>query len=127
MAQARFVQSGAPVPGAPSLLAATMMTLVHPSGFRAGARLQVLGSRPLPHGARSAAYALLDLSVGYRVGPLQLDLQVDNVTNAQWKEGEYHYASYWPQYDDSRSTIPTLHYIAGPPLTVRAATTLFFL
>lgn len=127
VAQARFVQSGAPVPGAPSLLSATMLTLAHPSGFRAGARFQVLGSRPLPHGARSAAYALLDLSVGYRRGPLELAAQVDNATNARWKEGEYHYASYWPQNDDARSTIPALHFIAGPPLTVRLATTLYFL
>lgn len=122
---ARFVQSGGPVPGAPPLLSATMLTLVHPKGYRAGARLQVVGSRALPHGARSATYALLDLSVGYRTGPLQVDLQIDNVSNAQWKEGEYHYASWWNK-DEPRSTIPSLHFIAGPPLTVRAATTLWF-
>lgn len=122
---ARFVQSGAAVPGAPPLLSATTLTLVHPRGYRAGARLQVVGSRALPHGARSATYALLDLSVGYRTGPLQVDVQVDNATNAQWKEGEYHYASWWDKADP-RSTIPSLHFIAGPPLTVRAATTLWF-
>lgn len=88
-------------------------------------RLQVVGSRALPYGARSATYALLDLSVGYRTGPLQLDIQIDNATNAQWKEGEYHYASWWDK-DDSRSTLPSLKFIAGPPLTVRAATTLWF-
>ena len=123
--QARFVQSGAPVPGAPPLLSSTMMTLVHPKGYRAAARLQVVGSRALPHGARSATYALLDLSVGYRTGPLQVDVQIDNATNARWKEGEYHFASWWDK-DDPRSTIPSLHFIAGPPLTVRAATTLWF-
>ena len=123
--QARFVESGKPVPGAPPLLSATMLTLVHPRGYRAGARLQVVGSRALPHGARSATYALLDLSVGYRTGPLQVDVQVDNATNARWKEGEYHYASWWDK-DDPRSTIPSLHFIAGPPLTIRAATTLWF-
>jgi iron complex outermembrane receptor protein len=102
-----------------------MLTLVHPKGYRAAARLQVVGSRALPHGARSATYALLDLSVGYRAGPLQVDLQIDNATNAQWKEGEYHYASWWSR-GDPRSTIPSLHFIAGPPLAVRAATTLWF-
>jgi iron complex outermembrane receptor protein len=125
LVHARFVQSGAPIPMAPPLLSATTMTLVHPKGYRAGARLQVVGSRALPHGARSATYALLDLSVGYRTGPLQLDLQIDNATNARWKEGEYHYASWWHK-DDPRSTLPSLHFIAGPPLTVRAATTLWF-
>lgn len=126
LARARFVGSGAPVPGAPPLLTATSLTLVHPGGVRAGARLQVVGSRPLPHGARSATYALLDLSVGYRRGPLQLDLQVDNATNARWKEGEYHFASWWDR-GQPRSSLPALHYIAGPPLAVRLATTLYFM
>ena len=126
LVHARFVDSGAPVPGAPPLLGATTVTLVHPGGFRAGARLQVVGARPLPHGARAAAYALLDLSIGYRRGPLQLDLQLDNATNARWKEGEYHYASHWNRADP-RSTVPALHFIAGPPLAVRLATTLHFM
>jgi len=126
LAQARFVVSGAPVPGAPPLLSASSVTLSHPNGLRAGVRLQVVGARPLPHGARSATYALLDVGVGYRKGPLQLDLQVDNVTNAQWKEGEYHYASWWNR-DDARSTLPSLHLIAGPPLAIRLATTIYFM
>jgi outer membrane receptor protein involved in Fe transport len=122
---ARFVQSGAPVPGAPPLLSATMLTLVHPNGYRAGARLQVVGSRALPHGARSATYALLDLSVGYRTGPLQVDVQVDNATNAQWKEGEYHYASWWDKAIHAARS-PRSTSSPGPPLAVRAATTLWF-
>ncbi|MBL9101587.1 MAG: TonB-dependent receptor [Myxococcales bacterium] len=125
LAHGRFVASGAPIPGAPPLLSATTLTLIHPRGYRAGARLQVVGSRALPYGARSATYALLDLSVGYRTGPLQLDIQIDNATNAQWKEGEYHYASWWDK-DEPRSTLPSLKFIAGPPLTVRTATTLWF-
>jgi len=126
LVHARFVESGAAVPGAPPLLSATTLTLVHPSGLRAGARLQVVGARPLPHGARAATYALLDLSVGYRRGPLELGVQVDNATNTRWKEGEYHYASHW-NANDPRSTLPRLHFIAGPPLAVRLATTLYFM
>lgn len=125
LVHARFVGSGAPIPGAPPLLSASTLTLVHPKGYRAGTRLQVVGSRALPHGARSAAYALLDLSVGYRTGPLQVDVQIDNATDAQWKEGEYHYASWWDR-GEQRSTLPSLHFIAGAPLTVRAGTTLWF-
>lgn len=126
LVHARFVGSGAAVPGAPPLLSSTSLTLIHPGGFRAGARLQVVGARPLPHGARAATYALLDLSVGYRHGPLQLDLQIDNATNARWKEGEYHFASHW-YASDPRSTLPSLHFIAGPPLAVRLATTLYLM
>ncbi len=124
LVRARFVDSGAPVPNAPPVLWNTSGYLFHRSGVRAGARLVVLGPRPLPQGARASGYALLDLSAGYRVGRLQLDLQVDNVLNRRWKEGEYNYAS-WFNRDDPRSAIPTLHFAAGPPLTVRLGATLW--
>lgn len=124
LVQARFVDSGAPVPLAPPFLSATGLTFVHPTGVRAGARLLVVGSRALPHGARTATYALLDLSLGYRLGPLQLDLQIDNLTNAGWKEGEYHFASAWDP-DAQASPIPALHFLAGPPLTARIGATLW--
>lgn len=124
LVHARFVDSGAPVPLAPPFMSATALTLLHPSGLRAGARLLVVGSRPLPHGARSSSYALLDLNLGYQIGRLQLDLQIDNLTNAGWKEGEYHFASWWDP-DAPRSTIPALHFLAGPPLTARIGATLW--
>lgn len=124
LVHARFVESGAPVPQAPPVMSSTQLSLVHPSGFRAGARVFVLGARPLPHGARAAGYALLDLSVGYRLGPVQLDLQVDNVTNAKWHEGEYHFASWWDP-STPRSSLPAIHFIPGPPLTARIGLTLW--
>ena len=124
LVHARFVESGASVPGAPPVLWTTSGYLFHRAGVRAGARLVVLGPRPLPQGARASGYALLDLSAGYRVGRLQLDLQVDNVLNRRWKEGEYNYAS-WFNRDDPRSAIPALHFAAGPPLTVRLGATLW--
>lgn len=124
LVHARFVASGAPVPQAPPVMASTQLSLVHPSGFRAGARVFVLGPRPLPHGATAAGYALLDVSLGYRLGPAQFDLQIDNVTNTRWHEGEYHFASWWDT-QTPRSAVPALHVIAGPPLTARLGLTLW--
>lgn len=120
---ARFVESGAPVPQAPPVMSATQVSIVHPAGLRAGARVLVLGPRPLPHGATAAGYALLDLSLGYRYGPAQLDLQLDNVTNTRFREGEYHFASWWDKATP-RSSLPVLHVIPGPPLTARIGLTL---
>lgn len=124
LVHARFVESGSPVPQAPPVMSSTQLSVVHPSGFRAGARVFVLGARPLPHGATAAGYALLDLSLGYRLGPAQLDVQIDNVTNARWHEGEYHFASWWDR-TAPRSALPALHVIPGPPLTARIGLTLW--
>ena len=88
------------------------------------ARASARARASLPQGARASGYALLDLSAGYRVGRLQLDLQVDNVLNGRWKEGESNYASRFNR-DDPRSAIPALHFAAGPPLTVRLGATLW--
>src|SRR5690606_24127980 len=60
----------------------------HPRASLGRARRRPLPRRRQPrpaHGARTSSYALLDLSLGYRLGPLQLDLQIDNLTNAGGK------------------------------------------
>ncbi|MCA9690254.1 MAG: TonB-dependent receptor [Myxococcales bacterium] len=121
----RFPETGDPIPGAPPVLWTTMVTVFHRSGFRAAARLLVVGPRPLPHGATAHAYALTDLSLGYRVGRLQLDARIDNLFNSRWREGEYNYAS-WLDREQPRSAIPALHQIAGTPFAARLGATLWF-
>ncbi len=125
LARGRFESSGAPIPGAPPLLVGANATMAHPKGLCAGVRWFVLGARPLSHGAVAAPTTVLDLNVGYRYRWAQLDLSVDNVFNQAWREGEYHYASHW---DPSRaaSQLPTVHAVAGNPLTARLALTLHF-
>lgn len=121
---ARFVDSQGPVPGAPRFLAVLSGTLTHPSGFRAGLRLLGLAPRPLQYGAMSAGAAVLDLVAGYRWRALQLDLQLDNALNQTWREGEFHYPS-WFDTQRPRSALPALHFAAGPPLTLRSSLTVW--
>lgn len=122
---ARFLETHNPVPGAPRFLASLSGTFQHPSGVRAGGRLLYLAPRPLAYGATAGGFLTLDLLVAYRSGPVQLDLQIENVTNASWREGEFHFAS---RFDTTKppSYLPVLHYAAGPPLNARAGVSLIF-
>jgi iron complex outermembrane recepter protein len=117
---ARFTTTGAPVPGAPPFLAQLQGTLMHPSGWRAGLRWFAMGRRPLSYGATAGALTVLDASVGYQWKWLGLDLSVDNVLGTRWRDGEYHFASHWNP-DESPSSIPAIHFVAGPPRMFRLA------
>ena len=121
----RFRKSGAPIPGAPPLIVTAKASMSHPKGWRAGVRWFVLGARPLSHGAVAAPTTVLDLNVGYRYRWAQLDLSIDNLWNQQWREGEYHFASHW-NTGRARSQLPTVHAVAGNPITARIALTLHF-
>jgi len=124
-ARGRFRDSGDAIPGAPPLIVTAKASLSHPKGWRAGVRWFVLGARPLSYGAVAAPTTVLDLNVGYRYRWAQLDLSIDNLWNQQWREGEYHFASHWGA-DRPRSQLPTVHAVAGNPITARIALTLHF-
>lgn len=123
--RARFVESGAAVPGAPSILASSFASLVHPEGWRAGLRWFVVGPRALSHGARSGVRTVMDVSLGYRWSWVQVDLSLDNVFGSKWREGEYNFASHWDP-ERPRSRIPTVHYVAGYPFIARVGLTAWF-
>lgn len=122
---ARFTGTDDPVPGAPRLLAALAAQATHRAGFHGGAQLRYLAPRPLAHGATGSAAQVLDLNGGLRLGRYALTLQIDNALATRWREGEYHYAS-WFDTTQPRSQLPRLHYTAGHPFGVRASFTAWF-
>ncbi len=122
---ARFTDTDDPVPGAPRLLAALAAQATHRAGFHGGAQLRYLAPRPLAHGATGSAAQVLDLNGGLRLGRYALTLQIDNALAMRWREGEYHYAS-WFDTSQPRSQLPRLHYTAGHPFGVRASFTTWF-
>ncbi len=122
---ARFRDSGARIPGAPPVFVQLQAALNHPKGFRAGMRWFVLGPRPLAYGASAGATTVMDLSFGYRMRWVQLDVSVDNVYNTKWREGEYNFASWWDK-TERRSQIPAIHFVAGPPTMLRFAASFFW-
>jgi iron complex outermembrane recepter protein len=115
---ARFVESGNPVPLAPRLLGGCRAVPTHPEGFRGGLRFLAVAPRTLPHGARGAGLTTLDATLGYHWRWLRVDLEIENILDQQLREGEYHYASHWRPGDEP-SGLPVLHYAAGPPLNAR--------
>jgi outer membrane receptor protein involved in Fe transport len=121
---ARFVESGAPIPGAPTVLLQAQANVLDLHGFSAGVRLVYVAPRPLAFGAVASSYAVVDARAGYRWGPLEVGLSILNLANSQWKEGEFHFAS---AFDPSTppSSLPRLHFAAGPPIAVRAGLTLW--
>jgi outer membrane receptor protein involved in Fe transport len=122
---ARFVDSGNPVPLAPWLVGGFRAIATHESGWRGGLRFTSLAPRPLPHGARGAALTMLDATAGYRWQWLSIDLELENLLNQQIREGEYHYASDW-RTGGATSSLPVIHYVAGPPFNARLSLTAVF-
>lgn len=122
---ARFVDSGSPIPFAPWLTGGVKMVLTHESGWRAGLRYTGMAPRHLPHGATGAPMSLVDATLGYHWPHVHLDLAVENLFNQHVREGEYHYASNWNEGAPA-SQIPVIHTIAGPPLNARLGMTVVF-
>lgn len=120
--RARFVASGAAVPGAPSLLTTGSATVTHPCGLGLALTGLYVAPRPLAHGARGAHQLVFGLGARYRLGAVELSLEVENLLGADWREGEYHFASW---FEGERSRIPTIHYVSGPPPTARAGLTVW--
>lgn len=88
-------------------------------GF-AGTGLTLIGPRPLPYDEFSRTVFLADARFSVRRGPVALRIDVTNVLDARWRDGEFVYGS---RFDTSRegSSLPSRHFTAGPPRTVWAA------
>jgi outer membrane receptor protein involved in Fe transport len=115
---ARFNQSGNPVPGAPTRLTTARIFVGKERGLHGGAQLLWMGERQLAHGASADGYVLLDVNTGWRFEHFEVAVIVDNALNYDIVEGAYHYAS-WFDKNETRSAIPRIHYVAGEPLTLR--------
>jgi iron complex outermembrane receptor protein len=122
---ARFVRSGAEVPMAPPLVAGLRGVLSHPSGFSAGLRVQTIGPRPLPFGARGSTQWFVDATLGWRWKRLSIELAIENMFDLDVRQAEYHFASAWPS-SGTRSTLPAIHVAPGAPLNARLGLSLTF-
>lgn len=117
-ADARFVESGRPVPYAPWLMFGLRAFVLVPSETEAGLRLRYTAPRHLPHGARGSSQVQADLRIARSMGPFQLALEVENPLGLETREGEFSFPS---RRDPSlpASEIPTLHFSPAPPRNAR--------
>jgi len=79
-----------------------------------GTGLTFIGPRPLPFDERSATVFLADAHVAIRRGELGLRLEVSNLLDARWRDGEFVYSS---RFDPGApaSLVPARHFTAGSP------------
>ncbi|WP_217441688.1 TonB-dependent receptor domain-containing protein [Myxococcus sp. CA039A] len=82
--------------------------------FSIGTGLTFLGPRPLPFDERSQAVFLADAEMGLRRGELGLRLEVRNLLDSRWRDGEFVYSS---RFNPSApaSLVPARHFTAGSP------------
>ncbi len=121
---ARFVETGHPIPGCPWLMLGLGLAAVHPRGFRGGLTGFYFAPRPLAHGATGSHQYGFDAMLGYRWRWLEFRLSVENLTNADWRAGEYHFASRFDRTVPG-SRIPRTHVAPGPPITGRLGLTVW--
>lgn len=125
LVDARFVESGNPVPSVPKTLGTAHIEATPYEGFVAGVQWMVLGPRTLAQGARAATAHVGNASVSYRWDHVELNLQIENLTGHQWRAGEYAFGSWWDQ-SRPRSGLPALHYVAGSPRQARLGLRAYF-
>lgn len=77
-----------------------------------GTGLTYRGRRPLPYAEMGHDAFLLDARVSLRLGPIETGIDVFNLLNAAWYDGEFVYAS---AFSGSASLVPTRHVTVGSP------------
>lgn len=88
-----------------------------PFDGRAGFGFSYLSPRPLPFGDFADPVTLIDASAGVSWGPVDLDLELFNVLNAEYAAIEYSFASDWNPNDGVRPRTPARHTAAGAPFS----------
>ncbi len=77
-----------------------------------GLALTYLGRRPLPYSQMGHDVFLTDASASLRWGPLETGIEVFNLLDADWYDGEFVYAS---AFSGAASLLPTRHVTVGAP------------
>ncbi|MCK5798809.1 MAG: TonB-dependent receptor [Deltaproteobacteria bacterium] len=132
--RATHVEDGAALPYAPTLVLRSDLDMQRVLAKVWGASLRVfggigwttLGARPLPYGEKSRPVNLIDLDAGVEWHDIALSLQVVNLADARWRDGEFVYASNFSSGTGAPSQIPVRHSTAGSPLTIQGTLTARF-
>ena len=90
---------------------------------RVGAGLEGLVGRPLPFGELGRNVFLVDASAGLRLKEVELGVDVFNVLDASWYDGQFVYASNFSRAA-SPARVPFRHVTVGPPRTIFFSLTL---
>jgi hypothetical protein len=113
-------QAGDPLPYVPEFVARSDLGLSPSLGrwlgeelkSHLGAALTYQARRPLPYGEFGRDALLFDISAELRLGPVETGVEIFNLLNAAWYDGEFVYAS---RFGAEASLLPVRHVTVGPP------------
>lgn len=125
-------QEGEPVPFVPELVLRSDVAVSAELGNMLGRTLRAhagfgttaLYRRPIPYGELGSDVFVADAKAGARLQEIQVELDVFNLLDAEWHDGEFVYASNFEQ-GSAGSLLPARHITAGPPRTFLITLTLF--
>ncbi len=124
----RVLEENTPVPYAPPIVMRSDVELHNalfnfdafsingPVGGRVALGVSAIGPRPLPFDEESAPVAFAELSTGLSWGAVELSAEVQNLTNANFFDGEFVYASRFDPDDDGR-LVPQHHVTVAAPFS----------
>ena len=116
--RAEFAETGEPVPLAPRHVASGGFTVVTSSGWKGSVRARYLSRRPAieDESLVTAPYTVLDARVGYARGPIEMFLNVENLTDADFREAQFYNESRLP---GEPAPVPDIHFTPGNPRSIR--------
>jgi hypothetical protein len=122
------------VPNSPNLLLRTGVTVrkrfasrvgfFNGSVLTAGVRVRYIGARDLAENHRSQDVTLIDLLVGYQLRWFAVELAMDNLLDARWRDAQYWYASR-ASLAEPDTGVAGFHFTAGTPFAVRGTLRVF--
>lgn len=83
----------------------------------AGTGISFLGVRPLPYSELGRDVFLVDATLGLRWREIEAKLDVFNLFDARWYDGEFSYASNFER-GEAPGLVPQRHVTIGQPITV---------
>lgn len=124
--RASSLDTGVVVPYAPPIVGRAEAVLGAPVArlWRRGLRLEavvslsVVGPRPLPFDERSRSVVLVDTAASIRLGEVELGVNLRNLLDRRWRDGEFVYVSTFDPEAEAPSLVPARHVTTGYPLRV---------
>ncbi len=113
------------IPLAPTLTSTGGLTARHPQGYVGSLRYRHIGERPAneDNSVRALGYTVVDLTAGYRLGPYQLDLHLENLLDTEWNEAQFATES---RLRAETEPVEEIHFTPGNPRILRLELSRFF-
>jgi outer membrane receptor protein involved in Fe transport len=120
------LSNGDAVPQAVRFTATTGLVARHPSGVSAELLYETLGSRYglEDRSERLRGWGVVDFTLRWRRGPLELSLALENLFDTEWESAEYFFESRLA--GEPPEGVADLHFVPGNPRNVQIGLSFYF-